>query len=137
MSRDTKPYYRRSYAASDPELRKGMPESLRNASPVRSPFDHARDPLISAQLRDMEKTEAQRREESGRGSLMVKMDKPFPDLRPKHEREPLRQSFNQAWLREQRAARMEQYKAEEAAIAREKAELSQEQRPGVVKEWTL
>ncbi len=69
-------------------------------------FAHARDPFYSLQLKAMQKTEAQRREESGNGSMMVKLHKPFPELRPKHTLEPLRHSFNQAWLRERRAAHM-------------------------------
>ena len=57
----------------------------------------------------MKQTEAQRRgesERSGRGSDMVKMDKPFPELRPANEQAPIRQAFNRAWLREQREARI-------------------------------
>ncbi len=85
------------------ELRRGLPDRLRQTPPVKRPFDHARDPLIRAQ--DHGKTETQRREEvSGRGSMMVKLHKPFPELRPKHELRPLRAAFNQAWLREQREA---------------------------------
>jgi hypothetical protein len=32
--------------------------------------------------------------------------KPFPDLRPEFERTPIRETFNRAWLREQREARL-------------------------------
>lgn len=83
-----------------------LPESLRRVKAVTPQFDHARDPLISAQLKEMEKTESQRREAQGRGSLMVKSDRPFPELRPKHERALIRAAFNQAWLKEQRNACM-------------------------------
>ncbi|MDQ3186735.1 MAG: hypothetical protein M3Q16_09855 [Pseudomonadota bacterium] len=57
----------------------------------------------------MEQTEAQRRgdtERTGGGSQMVKRDKPFPELRPDFEQAPIRETFNRAWLREQRAARL-------------------------------
>ena len=67
---------------------------------------------VSLQLKAMEKTEAQRRGESergGRSSNMVKLDKPFPELRPANENAPIRESFNRAWLREQREARMAEY----------------------------
>ena len=46
------------------ELRRGLPDSLRRARPIKRPFDHGRDPLISAQLRDLENSEKQRREET-------------------------------------------------------------------------
>lgn len=86
-----------------------MPDSFREAPPNRREFDHARDRYISLQLKAMEQTEAQRRgesERSGRGSEMVKLSKPFPELRPKLEQAPIRSAFNCAWLREQREARL-------------------------------
>lgn len=84
-----------------------LPESLRRTRPVKPAFDHARDPLISAQLNAMAQTESQRRAvqgTGGQGSTMVKSDRPHPELRPKHESSPKRSAFNQAWLREQREA---------------------------------
>ena len=115
MSKDANSTSRLSFAGRDPELSRTTPASLRNQAPVKHPFDHARDPLISAQLKAMEQTEAQRREESGRGSTMVKLDKPFPDLRPKNDNSQIRPAFNQAWIREQRAARIAQLQEERAA----------------------
>ncbi|PUB90895.1 MAG: hypothetical protein DBP01_05220 [gamma proteobacterium symbiont of Ctena orbiculata] len=101
-----------------------LPESLRRVKAVTPQFDHARDPLISAQLKAMDQTESQRRKAQGRGSLMVKSDRPFPELRPKHERAPIRATFNQAWLKEQRDACMalfdqqrKQQRGEQCAIA--------------------
>ena len=89
--------------------RQGLPDSLRQAGPVKQPFEQARDPLIRAQLADLTKTESQRRgETAGRGSTMVKLHKPFPELKPKHVQGPLHKAFNQAWLREQRAAMLAQ-----------------------------
>ena len=112
MTDRDKDHNRTSYAGREPELSRGTPDSLRRLRALSTPFDHARDPLISAQLKDMEKTEAQRRGEGGRGSAMVKLHRPFPELRPKHDMTQIRPGFNQAWLREQRAARLAQYQAE-------------------------
>jgi hypothetical protein len=98
---------RMSHAGRDPVLSRGTPDSLRYTRPVHTPFDHARCPYVSRQLNDQGKSEAQRREESGRGSLMVKLHRPFPELRPKYEEGPIRSTFNQAWFREQRAAQRE------------------------------
>ena len=109
-----KHHSRTSYAGREPELSRATPDSLRHLRALRSPFDHARDSLISTQLRDMEKAEAQRRGEAGRGSAMVRLHRPFPELRPKHDMTQIRPAFNQAWLREQRAAKLAQYQAERA-----------------------
>ncbi len=101
-----------SFAGKTPELAGDMPATFRRAPSQRQAFDYARDPYVSMQLKDMEKTEAQRRgenERNGRGSEMVKLDKPFPELRPVNENAPIRESFNRAWLREQREARLDEY----------------------------
>jgi hypothetical protein len=85
------------------------PESFRQAPALHREFDLARDPYIANQIRAMEQTEAQRRgdsERSGGGSQMVKRDKPFPELRPEFVQAPIRETFNRAWLREQRDARL-------------------------------
>jgi hypothetical protein len=98
-----------SFAGKHPELANDNPESFRQASPLHREFDLARDPYIAKQIRAMEQTEAQRRgesERSGGGSQMVKRDKPFPELRPEFEQTPIRETFNRAWLREQREARL-------------------------------
>lgn len=98
-----------SFSGKHPELANDTPDSFREAPPNRREFDHARDRYVSLQLKAMEKTEAQRRGESergGRSSNMVKLDKPFPELRPANEQAPIRQAFNRAWLREQREARL-------------------------------
>ena len=88
----------------DPDLRRDMPQSLRRVPGIEREFDHARDPLISVQLKDMERTEAERRKAQGQGSSMVRSDRPFPELRPRQEHGPKRAAFDQAWLKEQRAA---------------------------------
>lgn len=76
-----------SYAGKHPELAGDMPASFREALSPSSAFDHAR-------------------EHTGRGSEMVQRDKPFPELRPKHEQAPIREAFNREWLREQRESRL-------------------------------
>lgn len=86
-----------SFAGKHPELANDMPASFRKAPSQRREFDHVRDPYIGKQLKAMEQTEAQRRGESeraGRGSEMVRLDKPFPELRPKLEQTPIREAFN-------------------------------------------
>ncbi len=98
-----------SFAGKHPDLAGDRPDSFAQAPSSRREFDHARDRYISLQLKAMEQTEAQRHgesERSGRGSDMVKLSKPFPELRPKLEQAPIREAFNRAWLREQREARL-------------------------------
>ncbi|MCG7927709.1 MAG: hypothetical protein JAY67_19495 [Candidatus Thiodiazotropha taylori] len=110
---------RMSYTGRDPVLSRGTPDSLRYTRPVHTPFDHARCPYISRQMKDRNKTEAQRRGESERGSLMVKLHRPFPELRPKHEQGQVRSTFNQAWFREQRAAQLKLLKAQRQVVQHE------------------
>jgi hypothetical protein len=101
-----------SFAGKHQELAGDTPASFHKVPLNRREFDHARDPYLSKQLKALEQTEAQRRgdsERTGRGSEMVRLDKPFPELRPAHENAPIRETFNRAWLREQRAARMADY----------------------------
>ena len=115
MSRNANGPNRLSFAGRDPDLRRDVPASFKALEPAHRAFEQARDPLIRAQHQAMEQTEAQRRGESGRGSTMVKLDKPFPDLRPKNDNSQIRPAFNSAWLREQRAARMAEFDRQRAA----------------------
>ncbi|MBL8499057.1 MAG: hypothetical protein LZF84_08470 [Nitrosomonas sp.] len=98
-----------SFSGKHPQLGNDTPASFQRAPSTRREFDHVRDPYYAKQLKAMELTEAQRRgdsERSGRSSEMVKRDKPFPQLHPKSEQIPIRETFNRAWLREQREARL-------------------------------
>jgi len=97
-----------SHSSREPSLRGDMPESLRKAGSVCSPFDHARDPWLSKQLKAERQTEAKRRE-SGDGAKMVKLHKPFPELKPKHDLTQIRKTFNKSWMQEAHAARMAQF----------------------------
>lgn len=101
-----------SHSSREPSLRGGMPESLRKAGPVRRPFNHARDPWLRKQLEAEKKTEAQRRGD-GDGSKMVKLHKPFPELKPKNNLTQIRETFNKSWMQETHAARMVQFDEEE------------------------
>lgn len=77
--------------------REGLPDSLRDTeSPIRA-FDDARDPSLKRQRQNMEKTEKQRRDAIGGGSQMVKMDKPFPQLKPRNDNAVIQKSFNGHW----------------------------------------
>ncbi|CAA0099560.1 Uncharacterised protein [Halioglobus japonicus] len=130
MSKNAKRPSRLSFAGRDPDLRRDTPASLQSQSPVQPAFEQVRDPLIRAQHKAMEKTEAQRRGESGRGSTMVKLDKPFPELRPKNDNSQIRPAFNQAWLQEQRAARKAELEDQREALP------SREREPAPTQEWT-
>ena len=109
------------YSSREARLRQGVPSRLQNAGHVRHDFDHARDPLIRVQLQDLEKAEGQRREE-GDGSKMVKLHKPFPELRPKHDLSQIRGNFNKNWLSEYRSAQMKQFEAREQSLTAEKTQ---------------
>lgn len=122
-----------SFAGKHQELAEDTPASFHKVPSHRHEFDHVRDPYISKQLKALEQTEAQRRgdsERTGRGSEMVKLDKPFPELRPAHENAPIRETFNRAWLREQRAARMADFDRQR------EQQRATEQSNTMEKEWT-
>lgn len=77
--------------------------------PIRREFEQNCDPSLAQQRRDLIKTEAKRREEqSGRGSQMVKRDRPKKNLNPPKEMAaPMdAEKFGGRWLSEQRAAAM-------------------------------
>ena len=105
-----------SYAGRESGLSGGQPESFRAAPSPRLPFRLAEDPIRRREQEANQKAETQRRDESSRGSLMVKLDKPFPDLKPSRDlaEGPVRESFNRAWLREQREARYAEYDRQRA-----------------------
>lgn len=82
-------------------------EVLKRTPQVHREFDRSRDPMIARQIRDLEKTESQRRGESD-GSARhappqtVRQDKPEPALRPPLH---LRGSADrEGWLSAERSA---------------------------------
>ncbi|MCP4366555.1 MAG: hypothetical protein GY797_00350 [Deltaproteobacteria bacterium] len=93
--------------AKDVQLDSYSASLLDRYGAAKNDFDHARDPMISQQIKDMnqEKTDAQ-----GRGSKMVKEDKPKPELKPPKElaKEQDNKSFDDKWQREQNEAAMDQ-----------------------------
>lgn len=89
-----------------------MPVSLRQAPPSREQFAHARDPLISRQLRDEGKTEAQRREESGEQGVQV-LNTRFPKNAPTGKKpDPARRAFNRETMQAIRQQRFTEYEAQ-------------------------
>ena len=99
-----------SYAASQPDLRARLPAAFRHTGTTRRAFDQVRDPLLAEQLRDLNKTEAQRRGEQDQGSLMIKRQRPQPELKPRYHHAITRVQFDLEWLREQRAAMLAYYR---------------------------
>lgn len=90
-------------------------EAVVRLPPVRREFDQSRDPFIAKQMRDLKRTETERREEqTGRGSAMVKQDQPIASLKPPREigREADAQRFRARWLAEQRAVAMEYHRSD-------------------------
>ena len=112
---------RRSFASLDPALRKEAPESLLRVKSIRDSFEDVRDPYIKRQRDAMRKTEAKRREEGTKGSKMVKLHKPFPELKPKHDLSQIRATFNNAWLKEQRKEKLAQFRQQELSQAGQEA----------------
>jgi hypothetical protein len=110
-----------TYSSREKGLRDDMPLSLRGVNSVRISFDHARDPLISKQLKSLSQTETKNRED-GDGSRMVKLHKPFPDLRPKHDISQIRKSFNQQLISEQRHEQLSQFRAQEQQLKSQSVE---------------
>jgi len=79
-----------------------LPAALSRIPRLRRQFDFNRDPYIRAQMRDMEKSETQRRD--GRGSAMVRTDKAAVTYRPPPEIAKAldRENFNTRWMTELR-----------------------------------
>lgn len=94
---------RASFTGHDPALRRNLPESLRTRSPANPAFAHG-----------PAKAEDERQQSEGRGSSMVKQDRPAPALRPRNEDQPIRAAFEAAWLKEQRAAMLARFRDERA-----------------------
>ncbi len=121
-----------SFAGTHPDFRDDVPESFKQAPYLTRDFNNARDPLIKQQIEDMQKTESQRREErSGGGSTMIKRQKPHLELKPNHTgaHPATRQSFNQAWLQEQRSARMNNFEEERIKRKQQKPTQTQQYTP--------
>ena len=114
MSRNTKPASRLSHAGRDSELSQRAPVSLRNLKPANLNFNDSADPLRKKERDALKQSETQRREAMDQGSLMVKLQKPFPDLKPRNADKILRQSFNQDWIKEHQRAALAYLEAQES-----------------------
>ena len=97
---------RRSTGVSS-QGRDGLPERLRNRESPHTEFTDTSDPFGRIEREAMRKTESQRRGEQGHGSLMVKLDRPFPQLKPKNARSVIRAHFNRRWDHEIERAQRE------------------------------
>lgn len=84
---------------------------LRRAAQLRREFDLSRDPYIARQLRDLELTEAQRREGTGDGPEREK-DKPAPALKPTGDIRTY--ADREGWLTAQRDAAFARIAAKDA-----------------------
>lgn len=104
MNRKSKPVSRLSYSGRHSELSQRTPISLRNHKPTSLFFNDQADPLHKKQRKALQQTESQRREAMDEGSLMVKLHKPLPELKPNNAHRVLRKSFNQDWIKEHRRA---------------------------------
>ena len=121
-----------SHAHERPELRQDNPLNEK-ARPVKTSFEMERCPLHAAELRDADKSEAERREDmrqrqQRRESFMVKRQQPKPVLRPSPAlaHGPDNDAFDCQWSVEQGAAQRET-KAACRDIYRAKAELKLEE----------
>ena len=83
-------------------------------APARGPFRAAAGNSEQAETNHSDRSDTER-SEGGRGSKMVKRDRPRRDLKPRGEDEPIRETFDQAWLKERRDARMDAYRRESHA----------------------
>ena len=84
------------------------PETLFGLPRVHKDFDVSRDPAAAKKLDEAKKNTANRGGQDGRGSTMVKRDKPSPEHRPPPEmrRSVDQRQFNDRWLAEERDAVM-------------------------------
>jgi hypothetical protein len=85
---------------------RNLPESVQQAGSLQRTFEEAHSPDLK-ELREYYKlSEAERREQAGSGSGMVKLSKPFPELKPKsaEAKQALREDFNQRWEAEKSRA---------------------------------
>ncbi|NQZ10815.1 MAG: hypothetical protein HRT35_26990 [Algicola sp.] len=109
------------YSSREPDLRGDVPPSLQKVESPQIPYEDASQPFLKIQRDAIALSEAQHSDE-GDGSTMVKRHKPFPELRPKHERSQIRKSFNQDYLREHRSAQLKALRAQEQYATEAKAQ---------------
>lgn len=108
-----KPISRLSYAGRHSDLYRGTPVSLREVKPASLFFNDQADPLHKAQRKALQQSESERREAMSQGSLMVKLHKPFPELKPHYAHSVLKASFNQSWLKERKRSALQHLQQQE------------------------
>lgn len=93
----------------------------RNVPLVRRQFDLNRDPFVREELLAGERAARRKEERQGRGSFMVRADRPGMAFNPPpSQRSPQdRRSFNGNWLREQRNAAIAQASVTQARDSRD------------------
>lgn len=108
-----------SFAMSEPSLREQAPSCLQRAGPLRKKFIAANDREEKPSeiiLNDGDRS----RDEERSGSQMVKRQKPYPELKPSYAHYLKRTSFNQEWIREQRAEKIRQYETQRQIAPQQK-----------------
>lgn len=100
-----------SFSMSEPSLREQAPSCLRRAGPLREKFIAAND-LEEKHQENILSDGDRNRDEGRQGSQMVKRQKPFPELKPSYAHYLKRTSFNQEWIREQRAEKIQKFETQ-------------------------
>jgi len=108
-----------SFAMSEPSLREQAPSCLRWAGPLREQFVAANDREENPPANILNDGDRSKDEERG-GSKMVKRQKPFPELKPSYAHYLKRTSFNQEWIREQRAEKIGQFELQRQIAPQQK-----------------
>lgn len=98
-----------SFSMSEPSLRESAPPCLRRAGPLREKFIAAND-HDEKQQKNILNDNGRTRDEERNGSQMVKSEKPFPELKPTNSHDLKKYFFDQAWLREQRQAQLNNFR---------------------------
>lgn len=96
---------RLSFSMQEPSLRDQAPPSLQRAGSINQSFRENAQASMSIKTQNRA-----RKIESGSG--MVKQDRPFPELKPKNSQDIKKIAFDQAWIREQRAAQLDSFATE-------------------------
>ena len=107
------------FAMSEPSLREQAPSCLRRAGPLREQFVAANDRQEKPPANILNDGDRSKDEERG-GSQMVKRQKPFPELKPSYAHYLKRTSFNQEWIREQRAEKIHQFELQRQIAPQQK-----------------
>lgn len=106
---------------------RARPSYERHAPDLRFAFDRT-DPDFEAQFADLGRSEAERREDGGRGSRMIEEEAPAPALKPRERGDVDRAAFADRWRCEAVEAARSQI-AERAALIEEPAQEERHHEP--------